>query len=512
MKKTMWILLCITLILWPAQSAKAAASPSPKEEVVYGMLNADGSVSSIHVVNVFESGTILDYGTYSKVTNLTSEAKLTVSGDTITGELGASRVYIQGDMTVLELPWSVHITYALDDQPIEPAKLGGKSGKLKITLQVSPNPQVNPTFAANMALQVGVTLDQTRISELKTTKATLAEAGSAKQITYTVLPGQSLNTVLEMTVIDFRMDPITLNGIRMTLGFEVDTSTLTSQLTSLSDAIAQLDSGVDQIKKGMAALSNGFESYVLGMDQFNTGLSQLALSGEAISLGANALSTNMALLVQQNDSIKQGALAIQQATFDSVNASLIGYGLPELTVDNYEAVLESLPLLAEVKTQLDGVVQFTQGISTYLDGVLALSLGAGDLSTGLAQYASANTLLAQSANQLYASSVQINEAIKQLKGALTTVKQGTGALHEETSDLDEQMASAIEDMIQQFSGNGDPVMSFVSEKNSSVTSVQFVLKTSSIQAPKVVQPEEPIAAKRSLWEKLVDLLKTLIKF
>lgn len=509
MKKTLWIPLMVALLLFSAQSGKALGEPTSKEEVVYGMLNADGSVSVIHVVNIYDSGTILDYGTYSKVTNLSTAEALTYVDDAITAVLDAKRVYVQGDMTVLELPWTVLIEYTLDDQPIDPTKLGGKSGDLKIHLVISANPKVNPSFAANMALQVGLSLDQSRIADLKTTKATLAQAGSAQQVTYTVLPGQSLNTVLQMTVTDFEMDPITLNGIRMTLGFDVDTSTLTDQLTSLTDAIAQLDTGVGQLKEGMNALSSGFESYVAGMNQFNTGLAQLALSGEALSLGANALSTNMALLVEQNEGLKQGALAIQQATFDSVNASLSGSGLPELTVENYGAVLDSVPELASVKAQLDGVVQFTQGLSSYLDGVVALSLGASDLSLGLAQYTAANTLMAESANALYVSSGQLNTALKQLKEALITLKKGTGTLHDETSDLDDEMALAIEDLIAQFSGNGDPVMSFVSSKNTSINAVQFVMKTTSIKGPEAEKPQDPVPVKRSLWEKLIDLFKTL---
>jgi len=511
MKKYLWILICLAMMMLPKQSVKALGEPSPKEEVVYGMLNADGSVKAIHVVNVFATGTVLDYGNYSKVTNLSTTDALTFSGDVLSAVIAAQRVYIQGDMTVLELPWIISIRYVLDDQPIEPAKLGGKSGKLKISIQITANPAINPTFAANMALQVGVTLDQTRISDLKTSDATLAEAGSSKQITYTVLPGQSLNTVIETTVNNFKMDPITINGIRMTLGFTVDTSSFKRQLKSLSDAITQLDAGAAQLKSGMTALSSGFDAYVLGMDQFSTGLSQLALSGEALSLGADALYTNMALLVQQNDSLKQGALTIQQATFDSVNASLSGSGLPELTTDNYAAILDTVPELAAVKAQLDGVVQFTQGISAYLDGVLQLTGGVQDLSSGLAQYTAANTLLAQSANQLYQSSIQMNTALKQLKEGLNALKQGTGTMHQETSNLDGSIDSAIQDMISQFSGNGDPVMSFVSDKNTAVTGVQFVLKTSAIQVPEADKPADPIPVKRTIWEKLIDLFKSLFK-
>ena len=41
--------------------------PTEKDEVVYGILNADGSANSVYVVNDFDpvSGTITDYGDYS---------------------------------------------------------------------------------------------------------------------------------------------------------------------------------------------------------------------------------------------------------------------------------------------------------------------------------------------------------------------------------------------------------------------------------------------------------------
>lgn len=509
MKKMKFILSCLGLIALTMQPIAALGEVSPKEEVIYGLLNTDGTVKSITVVNVFSSGTILDYGNYSKVLNLTTQDPLVVTSDKIEAVIPADRVYVQGNLNILELPWEVQISMTLNDQAVDPQTMGGKSGQLKIRLKVVVNPDINPTFAANMALQVGVTLDNGRIKDLKTTGATLAEAGSSKQITYTVLPGRTLDTVIEVSVTDFRMDPITLNGIRMNLGFEVDTSSFKTQLSMLSEAIAQLDDGAGELKSGIVALSSGFDDYVSGVNQFNTGLSQLALSGKAMSLGASALSTNMATLTQQNETLKQGALAIQQATFDSINASLSGMGLPELTVENYALVLQGIPDLASVKAQLDGVVQFTQGLSAYLDGVVQLSLGATELTEGLAQYQGALELLAQSSTQLYQASVKLNAALSQLKTGLIEYKKGTGTLHQETETLDASIDEAIQEMISGFMGNGDPIVSFVSAKNTNVTSVQFVLKTTAIEAAEAEKPADPIPAKRNLWEKLIDLFSGL---
>ncbi len=511
MKITLKIIITLGLIFMMSMSVSAQGEASPKDEVVYGFLDANGTVKSIQVVNIFTNGSVVDFGDYRKLTNLSTLDPITVSGDMITAESEASRLYIQGDLKKLELPWIVTIQYSLDGQVIAPAQLGGKSGKLIITLSVNANPNINPTFAANMALQVGVTLDQAIISELKTEGATLAEAGSSKQITYTVLPNRSLNTSIEATVKNFEMDPITLNGVRMSLGFDVDTSSLKSELTQLSDAIAQLDDGALELQKGIKALSNGFNDYVLGVAQFDAGLAQLVLSGEALKQGAAALSTNLNLLTQQNQQLLYGALAIQQATFDAVNTNLAGYGLPTLTPANYTQVLDAMPSLAAVKAQLDGAVQFTQGLSDYLDGVVLLALGAEDLSNGLNQYQAANKLLAQSSNQLYLAAQKLNTALKQVKSGLAEYTKGTGQLHDETQDLDTTLENAIEDMISDFTGNGDPVLSFVSEKNTAISAVQFVLKTESIQAPKAEEPVEPLPIKRNFWEKLWDLFSGLFK-
>ena len=61
-------------------SAFAAAENTPKEEVVYINLNADGSVKEIVVVNIFDldkDGQIIDYGKYESLRNMTTTISLT---------------------------------------------------------------------------------------------------------------------------------------------------------------------------------------------------------------------------------------------------------------------------------------------------------------------------------------------------------------------------------------------------------------------------------------------------
>ena len=76
LKKVVAILLVAVLMVGIIPiSAFAASENTPKEEVVYINLNADGSVKEINVVNIFDlnaDGKIIDYGKYESVRNMTT--------------------------------------------------------------------------------------------------------------------------------------------------------------------------------------------------------------------------------------------------------------------------------------------------------------------------------------------------------------------------------------------------------------------------------------------------------
>ena len=54
-----------------------------KEEVVYVLPNADGSIDKVYAVNSFDGGDITDYGEYSSVKLLNIDGEITQNGDKI---------------------------------------------------------------------------------------------------------------------------------------------------------------------------------------------------------------------------------------------------------------------------------------------------------------------------------------------------------------------------------------------------------------------------------------------
>lgn len=513
MKKILSFLLVFALLFASVIPASAVGTPSPKEEVVYGLLNLDGSVKSLYVVNSFNGGSITDYGSYSDIHNMTTSEKLIQKGDEISINTAADKFYYQGTLENRELPWDIAIKYFLDGREISPKELGGKSGKLKITLSVKQNNNINSTFFHNYALQIALSLDNKLCSNITTDNATIAEAGSKKQLTYTVLPGKGIDIAVTADVHDFEMEPITINGIRLSLGITVDTDEFTEQISELSDAVKGLDGGAGELLTGLNELSGGMQKYIDGMKAYKDGLGQLSEGTDRLNTGAAALSSGLSELEKYNDSLISGALAIQQATFDSVNAKLeeMKLGLPVLTPENYSAVLSPIPNLADVKKQLDGALQFTQGLKGYTEGVSQLSIGAANLAKGTSEFKSSSSVIAASADELYNAGAELNMGIKKLRDGLASYKNGTEKFRKGTSGMDSEINDKIDKMLGSISGKGDKAVSFVSDKNTNISSVQFVLKTDSINIPEAPKAAASKPAEESFWQKLLKLFSFIYK-
>ena len=73
------------------------------------------------------------------------------------------------------------------------------------------------------------------------------------------------------------------------------------------------------------------------------------------------------------------------------------------------------------------------------------------------------------------------DGVVSLCDGIDTMSDGTSEFYNQTSDLDVQVQNQIDEMIASISGEQTEVVSFVSDKNTNVDSVQFVIKTAAIE-------------------------------
>ena len=616
-----------------SNSVLAGAAQSGKEEVIYGVADTSGQMQNINVVNIFSSGSHVDYGNYTSVKMLNTADKITQDSDEISFSSDASRVYYQGTMNAdTQLPWKIKITYLLDGQERSGEELAGAFGKIKIHISIKGNKSCKGSFYEDYALQVTGTLDTEKCSNIKAADATIANVGKQKQLSYTVLPGEGLDTWLSADVKDFEMDAFTINGVKLNLDIDIDDSELQTEIDKITDVTNTLNKGAKELadkgsslKDGGNSVQQGSENLQKGSEQLDTGVKniqdgissvqqalikmnaksssltdgsadvlealttiQKSLSGvsskaddikkltdasgkiktslnqltkgsndlseklgydqyaailKAKGLDVNALQTGnetaVKNLAQQIETLKTQQKALEQQTgheqevaaleaqiksleetqtllsgnsamfsgtrqyLDQMSdaAGQLSDGMTELN-KQYQIFDKSLSqLTTELKkltgqmTQLQQGVQklvknykkLDKGISEYTEGVAKITAGYESLQKGSESLVSGSESLVDGMSELTKGTKELNQGISEYTSGASEVADGTQKFADETSGMDKKVEDKIDEMISSYQKSDTPTVSFVSEKNKDVSSVQFVLKTESIKAEDTVE-------------------------
>lgn len=448
------VLAVIMLAVSPAVAF--AGTASAKEEVIYGNLGHDGSVEKVYAVNIFEDGNVTDYGNYNNVKNLTTTDEITLKDGEVHVDASETPFYYEGTLKDTELPWDIDISYSLDGVKYKAEDLAGKTGALAIDMDI--NEGSDDFFYNNYALQITMVMDSNYCRNIKADGATMANVGSDKQMVYTVLPGKGADIRVTADVTNFEMDEISINGIKIKMDADVDTSSLESQAAQLEDGTARLDQGASQVNDASSQLAEGASQLSTGVSALRTNISSSAWKAV---LAANGLNV---------DDLQNGNATMA----DQLSAMLTQYG-ESMTAQQKQ-------LCQQIITLLRGNNGVISGTETYLDKV---NSQLGPLETGAKALEEGTATLAEGASQL---------------------KKGTGQLKESTSGIDEQISGEINKVKDSLTGS-DEVRSFISEKNTNIKSVQFVMKTEAI---KIADPEtgnEQPEREKNFWQKLIDLFK-----
>lgn len=353
-KKIISMAMIATMTFSMVEPAVALDESTEKEEVIYINLSADGSVKDIYAVNIFDGGAVIDYGDYSSVEMLNVNEKISQDGDLITFATDEGRVYYKGKMETSVIPWNISIRYYIDGKEYSPKEVAGKSGKLEIRFSVTQNEKYKGNFYDNYALQATFTLSTKKCSNIETDGATVANVGSNKQIMYTMLPGEGIDTVITADVKSFEMDAVAINGIPLSLNVEIDDEELLSQVTDLIEAIEKLDDGAGELNDGASELRDGADALEDGINDLKNGASDLNEGVEKLNEG----------------------IALAKSGLDELNSKS-----SELT----GASSEVYKVLTEIQTELGKVSMSVEQIEQLVQGSSQINNGLKELSAAITQ-------------------------------------------------------------------------------------------------------------------------------
>ena len=234
-------------------------------------------------------------------------------------------------------------------------------------------------------------------------------------------------------------------------------------------------------------------------------VSQL-VSGMSDEQKSQILSGAVANLTQeQKDQIQKGALnsltdeqksQIRETYIQQMMASDDVTAQINAAVAKISSAAEQVSAL---KGQLDNYGTFYQGLITYTDAVSNAASGADSLKLNMDK-------LYSSTGVLETSVVTLNDAVAKLYDGTMQLADGTNEFAEKTDGMDEQVGDEIDSMVSSISGNNEQTHSFISDKNTNVTSVQFVIKTEAIEKPATITNEgAKDETHLSFWQKLLKL-------
>ena len=365
--------LALTLAAGMTLPAFAAAKADySKDETVYAVMNADGSIKSTtvseHLYSASGLSNVTDESTLTDIQNTESDAEFTQNGEELVWNTNDTDVYYKGN-TDKALPIDVKVTYALDGQEAALEDIIGKSGHLTVTVNLKNNEtdtvNVNGkdrTIVTPLITAVGVILGGDA-SNMTAEHGMIESAAKSSVAAFVTLPGvkDSLSGLLPdevNSIEDYLQDTVTVEADvedftcpQVMVACATSTAALgTSNVFDLS-SINDLTDGINQLNDAMSQLMDGASQLVDGTSQLAGGVLALLDGANTLNNGAAALDDGLGQLTNgldtlsaNNAALNAGAQQVADGVLASANKTLKEGGLidEDMTWSNYEAVIDNI--------------------------------------------------------------------------------------------------------------------------------------------------------------------------
>ena len=361
-----------------ASDATSSDSEVSKDETVYVLTEADGSVRKVIVSDWLKNASALDQisdiSDLEQIENVKGDETFTLSGQNeALWDARGNDIYYQGT-TTKELPVDIAVSYELDGNTISARDLAGKSGQVTIrfdyTNRQSETVQVDgkdETIYVPFAVLTGTVLDNDIFRNVEVSNGKLINDGDHTTVIGLALPGLQNNLALSKETIDLpdyfeiRADVTNFRlGTTMTIAsnevfcdlddeklesaddLESSMNQLTTAMDQLLDGASSLSDGLDTLLEKSGTLADGIEQVASGASALKSGASDLNSGVSQLKSGSSQLSSGLNQLSGNNKTLTAGAKQVFNSLLSTANKQLSEAGLTvsTLTIDNYARVLD----------------------------------------------------------------------------------------------------------------------------------------------------------------------------
>lgn len=337
-----------------------------RDETVYVIANTDGSVRQIIVSDWIQNGLaaaqVEERSELSQVEAVKGSATYTLGQDNArVWDAQGQDLYYQGSIEKA-LPVDMTVTYQMDGQTVTPGQIAGKSGHVTIRFDYENRQyemvEIDGTeekIYVPFAMLTGLLLDSDRFTNVTVSNGKLFCDGSHTAVVGVAFPGLQEDLAMEkdrLDIPDYVEIEADVKDFSLATAVTVASSGLFDQLDD--ETLERLELG--ELADGVDRMSDAMDQLMDGSSQLYDGLCTLLDSSQQLIDGVDRLCQGLNELTAHNSQLNGGAKQVFQSLIAAANSQLQTSRLtvPELTVDNYSQVLESL------LQQLDGASAYAE--------------------------------------------------------------------------------------------------------------------------------------------------------
>ena len=349
-----------------SQAAETTEQKKPsKDETVYVLANADGSVKKIIVSDWIKNNggkTVSDKTELSDIKNVKGDESYVMDTDNMREwNADGKDIYYQGTISKA-LPVDLKVSYELDGKPVSAESLAGKSGKVKIRFDYTNNQYKNVSIDGKntkiyvpFVMLTGLLLDNDIFTNVEISNGKIINDGDRIIAVGFALPGMQENLNLsrdKVDIPDFVEITADVNNFALSNTLTVAANSIISDLDvskldsadDLQASLTELSSAMSKLLDGSSELYGGLSELLLKSNELISGVDKLANGASALSDGAAALSAGLSELVSNNDTLNAGAKQVFDTLLSTVSQKLKDNGITvdTLTVENYKTVIGGL--------------------------------------------------------------------------------------------------------------------------------------------------------------------------
>lgn len=271
----------------------------------------------------------------------------------------------------------------------------------------------------------------------------------------------------------------------------------TEEIQLLVQGSAQAKTGIDGIVSGILSLQGAIQTYRSSLSQAWLDPSQIISQDQAAIAALEAAGyTDIANLMRQNIALIQADKSLIDSSETGINTLATNGSTLKIQYALLNAMIAQMPaMLGEMDQQL---TQLKNGIDTLYQSCNQLYGGLKEYTSGLDEIAKGYDALYIGFGSLLQGSAQLQQGTAELAG-------GAQQMQSETSGMTDQVTGIL-DSAKGLLGSGDfrPI-SFVSNNNNQVNSVQFLMTTPAIQKEQETKTQDTQEKKLSFWQKILQL-------